>query len=61
MNRLSNLWNRIFPLPKAKDEAASQLAQAELDLLFAHSQAEYYASMVQMLRGRVARLEEAAK
>lgn len=61
MNRLSNLWNRIFPLPKVKDEAAAQLAQAELDLLFAHSQAEYYSNMVQMLKSRVARLEEATK
>lgn len=61
MSRLINLWNRIFPLPKVKDEAAAQLAQAELDLLYAHSQAEYYSNIVQMLRGRVARLEEAAK
>lgn len=37
MNRLSNLWNRVFPLPKVKDEAAAQLAQAQLDLLYAHS------------------------
>lgn len=61
MGRFINLWNRIFPLPKVKDEAASQFSQAQLDLLYAHSQAEYYASMVQMLRSRVARLEEAAK
>lgn len=61
MNRLINLWNRVFPLPKVKDEAAAQLAQAQLDLLYAHSQAEYYQGMVFILRNRVERLEEAAK
>lgn len=61
MNRLINLWNRVFPLPKVKDEAAAQLAQAQLDLLYAHSQAEYYDYLTQMLRKRVERLEDAAK
>ena len=61
MNRLANLWNRIFPIPKAKDEAATQLAQAELDLLEAHANAEYYSSLVYMLRNRVQRLEESVK
>lgn len=57
MNRLANLWNRIFPVPRATDEAKIQLAQAELDLLYACSQAEYYDYLTQMLRQRVARLK----
>ena len=61
MNRLLNLWNRIFPIPRAKNEAVTQLAQAQLDLLEAHANAEYYSSLVYMLRDRVRRLEEAAK
>ena len=61
MNILINLWNRVFPIQKVKDEAAEQLAQAELDLLEAHANVEYYSSLVYMLRNRVARLEEAAK
>lgn len=61
MNMIYKLYRKIFPCMLISDIVLDDLHQAKIDLLYAHSQAEYYSSMVQMLKGRVARLEEAAK
>jgi len=61
MNMIYKLYRKIFPCMLISDIVLDDLHQAKIDLLCAHSQAEYYSSMVQMLKGRVARLEESAK
>lgn len=57
MNSIGKLWNRVFPMPTAKELATKELQEAHRQLLLYQSQREYASAMVRFNEDRVARLQ----
>lgn len=58
---MTSLFRRYITGPNPAEIVARRLAEAELELIQATHEREYYAAMEQMLRARVARLRAAQK